>query len=112
MHIYPELLPIDALNVVFSAALHPTVKPDAKKLTAAGYQLLGYVLGQTVGEPTALVGQADPAVMLASLLAQAQNNQSLVQGKVSDRWMLFLQYAIMFATAWLAQQNQPKPPTP
>lgn len=51
--IYPQLLPVEAVNTFIQAAINRQ-NLNVPKLVGAGYQLLGYILGQTVGEPAAM----------------------------------------------------------
>jgi hypothetical protein len=47
---YPELLPAESVQTLIGAAFD-FKNVDTKAVVAAGYELAGYILGQTVGEP-------------------------------------------------------------
>lgn len=55
---YPDVFPAEAAQILATAALSPKTA-DKKAVTAAVYELVGFSLGQFVGEPTTLFGEVE-----------------------------------------------------
>lgn len=70
MLVYPTVIPVEAVSIIIQAALKPNTI-DKKRIAAAGYQVLGYVLGQAVGEPDPkIVGSGDPIAEIITALKE------------------------------------------
>lgn len=110
MHVYPETIPVEAVQTLFQAGIDPA-NADKKKLVAAGYQMAGYALGQIVGEPDApvqLIGANG-----VSTMAQLHNQVTTAPvGKMNETWQTVMTYAIMLAMALLAREQKTPMPFP
>ena len=109
MQNYPATIPVDAVQAVFSAALNPA-SADTKVLVAAGYNVLGYVLGQTVGEPDPVRFGAAVSEDLPQMLATVQtpvSNHPI--GAVNNTWQLVIAHGLMLAMALLAKEKKAQP---
>jgi hypothetical protein len=95
--VYPKTLPIDAVSSLLNLAIQR--KLDTKTLVAGIYQITGYVLGQTVGEPTVLVG-TDPDVQ--ALVDKYFPPETELIGLSKD-WTLVLEGVLAIAAMLLAK---------
>jgi hypothetical protein len=55
---YPDIFPVEAVQHLIQAASSPKTA-NTKVVVASGYELLGFALGQFVGEPTTLFGEPE-----------------------------------------------------
>jgi hypothetical protein len=101
--IYPTDLPVQALNNFLQLALNRGHGANVKRIVADAYISLGYVLGQSVGEPQPMMtAMADPIMHMTQM-------QEQLKGMNKD-WTIVLGGILATLSAWYASKLKPVAP--
>lgn len=91
--IYPTALPVQAINDYLQLILTRGQNANTKRLVADAYTMLGYVLGQAVGEPSPLmVALADPVTHLTAMSSDLKT--------MNKDWTIVLGGILATLAAW------------
>lgn len=71
---YPQTFPVDAAKVIVSAVMAKTVQNQLPQVAHAAWQIIGYGLATTIGDPSMGVVGMHP-LMLKQVQSMTTNNQ-------------------------------------
>jgi len=78
---YPDIFPAEAAQALISGAFN-FKDADVKTVVAAAYEVTGFILGQTVGQPTQKYGAAPQAEFNGLIGARDPKKEKQVQQQV------------------------------
>lgn len=81
MNKYPEVFPAEAAQALINGVFNYK-NVDIKTVVAAAYEVTGFILGQTVGEPVQNFGDVPPAEFNGLIGARDPKKEKVVQQQV------------------------------